>query len=82
MYNLRLTVTKFENEYLLSNRSADEIGQEQDMAYRAQTASSLYMHDLSGVIVLLTAKDLVKYAQGKSANKGKKMADKDKRMEV
>ncbi|KAJ3058144.1 hypothetical protein HK102_010661, partial [Quaeritorhiza haematococci] len=41
----------------------------QDLAYRAQTASSLYSQDLSGVVVMLTPKDFGKYASGRSANR-------------
>ncbi|KAJ3382944.1 hypothetical protein HDU92_004488 [Lobulomyces angularis] len=66
MYNLRLIASKsYSDIFTLKLQSP-----EQELALRAQTANSLYMHDLSGVIVFLTKEDFKMYAKGFSANKG------------
>lgn len=73
MYNLRLLVSRLDDVFQGSfgmGQLPSEILPAQEAAYRAQTASSLYQCDLSGVIILLKAKDFAKYAQGKSANRG------------
>ncbi|KAI8852660.1 hypothetical protein BC829DRAFT_384198 [Chytridium lagenaria] len=64
MYNLRLSVLNVSD--LLFQLQPDP---SQELAYRAQTAASLYSHDLSAAILLIEAKDFKKYSSGKSANK-------------
>jgi len=63
MYNIRIMVQNFENIFEIPKNN------EQQMAYFAQTASSLYSDNINGVIVLLTPSDWPKYAMGESANK-------------
>jgi len=63
MYNIRIMVQNFDNIFKIPKNN------EQQMAYFAQTASSLYSDNINGVIVLLTPSDWPKYAIGESANK-------------
>jgi len=63
MYNIRIMVQNFDNIFEIPKNN------EQQMAYFAQTASSLYSDNINGVIVLLTPSDWPKYAIGESANK-------------
>ncbi|CAG8513604.1 989_t:CDS:2 [Funneliformis mosseae] len=63
-HNLRLLVSDMDDLLKSSNDIA------RDMAYRAQTAASLYSQDLTAIILLLTPKDWPLYKLGKSANKG------------
>jgi len=67
MYNIRIMVQNFENLFKIPKNS------EQQFAYFAQTASSLYSDNINGVIVLLTPSDWPKYAMGESANKSIKI---------
>jgi len=60
-------VQNFENLFKIPKNS------EQQFAYFAQTASSLYSDNINGVIVLLTPSDWPKYAMGESANKSIKI---------
>ncbi|CAI2167099.1 7188_t:CDS:2 [Funneliformis geosporum] len=62
-HNLRLLVSDMDDLLKSSNDIA------RDMAYRAQTAASLYSQDLTAIILLLTPKDWPMYKLGKSANK-------------
>ncbi|RKO91274.1 hypothetical protein BDK51DRAFT_27427, partial [Blyttiomyces helicus] len=62
MYNLRLQVSDLQSVF---NPPTDAA---QEMAYRAQTASSIYSQSLSGVVVLLTPKDFAKYSRNRSCN--------------
>ncbi|KAJ3279603.1 hypothetical protein HDU76_009447, partial [Blyttiomyces sp. JEL0837] len=64
MYNLRLSVSQLGN--VLFQPPADLA---QELAFRAQTASTLYSNNLSGVLLLLRPKDFAKYSAGKSANR-------------
>jgi len=63
MYNIRIMVQNFENLFKIPKNN------EQQLAYFAQTASSLYSDNINGIIVLLTPSDWPKYAMGESANK-------------
>jgi len=63
MYNIRVSVQNFENIFKMPKNN------EQQLAYFAQTASSLYSDNINGIIVLLTPSDWPKYAMGESANK-------------
>jgi hypothetical protein len=49
-----------------------QANQAQELAMRAQMASSLYSESLTGVILLLTPRDLRKYVRGGSVNRGEK----------
>ncbi|ORX65392.1 hypothetical protein BCR32DRAFT_297742 [Anaeromyces robustus] len=63
MYNIRVSVQNFDNIFKIPKNN------EQQLAYFAQTASSLYSDNINGIIVLLTPSDWPKYAMGESANK-------------
>ncbi|KAL6636433.1 hypothetical protein U3516DRAFT_774260 [Neocallimastix sp. 'constans'] len=63
MYNIRIMVQNFENLLRIPKNN------EQQLAYFAKTATSLYSDNINGIIVLLTPSDWPKYAMGESANK-------------
>ncbi|KAJ3188789.1 hypothetical protein HDU85_004503 [Gaertneriomyces sp. JEL0708] len=62
MYNMQLRVSNMDATFDFPRDSA------QALAYRAQTASSLYSQSLSGAIILVSRKDLVNYGNQKTAN--------------
>ncbi|KAJ3106162.1 hypothetical protein HDU97_006979 [Phlyctochytrium planicorne] len=63
MYNLRLSVLDFSETFFKIRPDPS-----QELAYRAQTASSLYSNNLSALIVLLSPHDFKRYKYGKTAN--------------
>ncbi|KAI9011231.1 hypothetical protein BC832DRAFT_590474 [Gaertneriomyces semiglobifer] len=62
MYNMQLRVSNMDATFDFPRDSA------QALAYRAQTASSLYSQSLSGAIILVSRKDLLNYGNQKTAN--------------